>query len=529
MEYAKYSGLAMNFKKTKVIWFGCVNAPSTTFLQHLDFEWNPSKFSILGIEFTRDLKNISDLNIQSKLVEMQKDINNWSKRDLTPFGKIVVIRSLIISKIVHILMSLPTPSKNTMLKINKLLYDFLWDGKPEKIKRNMAKQKLEKGGLNMIDIDLFDRSLKLTWIRRLICGNQKWKYLICFLYPEFKDIENYGNVFIKMISDRVTNPFWSDVLKYLYDFITKYQISCFEELYSLSFHYNSNFKIGKNVIDSAILRRHGIYFIYQLMKDSTFLSCEEFNQEYGLQMDFLTYHSIIKCIKVNVDSFSELEESKKTLKRQPAYSLILKDKKGASSIYQNILTSNFDCKGKTKWIQQTGILEEDWFGSFALLKKTTSDTKLRWLQFRVLHSILTTNRSVSKYKNEQSDLCHFCNIASESIQHLLWQCEIVNSFWKSLCNFINKRCKHSLNIKIDEKLALFGFSDFIFTDRVFDLILLLTKLFIYKCKAQDKTLNLKQLIQEIYKRYSVEKFIRKNSIKFQNEWMPYIDLFKGLI
>ena len=111
MEYAKYSGLAMNFQKTKVIWFGCANNPSDIFMPHLNFEWNPPTFNILGIEFTIHLNNISDINIENKLPEMQKAINSWSKRDLTPFGKVVVIRTLIISKIVHILISLPTPSK----------------------------------------------------------------------------------------------------------------------------------------------------------------------------------------------------------------------------------------------------------------------------------------------------------------------------------------------------------------------------------------------------------------------------------
>ena len=95
---------------------------------------------------------------------MQREINNWLKRDLTPFGKVTVIKTLIVSKIVHILLSLPSPNKATFNKINKMLYNFLWDGKPDKIKRNIAKQKLENGGIAMIDIELFDKALKMTWI-----------------------------------------------------------------------------------------------------------------------------------------------------------------------------------------------------------------------------------------------------------------------------------------------------------------------------------------------------------------------------
>ena len=47
-----------------------------------------------------------------------------------------------------------------------MFYSFLWNNKPDKIKRNTANQKLTNGGLDMLDVDKFDKSLKLTWIRR---------------------------------------------------------------------------------------------------------------------------------------------------------------------------------------------------------------------------------------------------------------------------------------------------------------------------------------------------------------------------
>ena len=183
LEYAKYSGLAMNFDKTKVVWFGCENPPKITFLPHLPFEWNPKTFTILGVEFTTNLENITDINIRKKLTEMQKDLNSWSNRDLTPLGKVTVIKTLIISKIVHLLTTLPTPSIKIMNEINTMLYNFLWNGKPDKMRRSLAKQKMSEGGIGMIDVSLFDKSLKLTWIRRFFKHQSRWKDLIQVIYP----------------------------------------------------------------------------------------------------------------------------------------------------------------------------------------------------------------------------------------------------------------------------------------------------------------------------------------------------------
>ena len=528
LEYAKYSGLAMNFQKTKVIWIGCRNDQNPIFLPHLNLEWNPSTFNILGIEFTTDLVNITDRNIEAKLIEMQRAINSWSKRDLTPFGKIVVIRTLIISKIVHILISLPTPSNKIMLKINKMLYDFLWDGKPDKIKRTIGKQKLENGGLNMIDIYIFDKALKVTWIRRILRGQQSWKSVINEMYPDLKVFQSYGDIFVKNICKSLNNNFWRDVMKYLLELMHKISTSTLDEVCATSFLYNSKYKIDNKVIENPILKNNGIHFISQLMNEDAFLTCDQFNQKYDLHLDFLTHHAIVRCILRN-SKFEELEEGKKLVKHQPVYQIILKDKKGAHTIYQTFLDSAQECKGKSKWTQTVAISDEDWIGSFMLLKRTTKDTKLRWLQFRITHSILTTNRSVSKFKNEQSHLCTFCNRASETIQHLLWQCDIVQSFWNKLIEIINKRCKHSHELKLDETLVLFGVSEFIFTDTVLGLILLSSKLYIYKCKVQGTELNLKIFMKELFNRYCVEKIVRKNSVQFKNDWGPYLDLFKSII
>ena len=55
------------------------------------------------------------------------------------------------------------------------------------------------------------------------------------------------------------------------------------------------------------------------------------------------------------------------------------------------------------------------------------------------------------------------------------------------------------------------------------------ELYIYRSKVQGTGLNVRVFIKDIFKRYNMEKMITKNSIKFRNNWDPYIDLFKSLI
>ena len=45
---------------------------------------------------------------------------------------------------------------------------FIWDGKPDKIKRSTLIQNYEKGGIKMINIENFIMSLKVTWIKKIL-------------------------------------------------------------------------------------------------------------------------------------------------------------------------------------------------------------------------------------------------------------------------------------------------------------------------------------------------------------------------
>ena len=49
-----------------------------------------------------------------------------------------------------------------------MFYNFLWNDKGDKIKRNVMINDYPEGGLKMIDIDSFNRSLKVIWIKKYL-------------------------------------------------------------------------------------------------------------------------------------------------------------------------------------------------------------------------------------------------------------------------------------------------------------------------------------------------------------------------
>ena len=132
--YAKYSGLKVNFDKTQVIWIGLKKYSSDTIKTKWKLTWGKTNFKLLGIHFDVDLEKIPSSNFKEKIVKIESIINSWKRRYLTPIGKITVVKTLLLPILNHLFVSLPNPQENIIKEINRIFYNFIWNG-PAKIKK----------------------------------------------------------------------------------------------------------------------------------------------------------------------------------------------------------------------------------------------------------------------------------------------------------------------------------------------------------------------------------------------------------
>ena len=97
--YAKISGLKVNFLKTHVVWIGSKKYSTESIKTKWKLNWGVNRFKLLGITFDTDLDKILTLNFSDKLSIIKTKINYWKHRNLTPLGKITVIKSLLLSSL----------------------------------------------------------------------------------------------------------------------------------------------------------------------------------------------------------------------------------------------------------------------------------------------------------------------------------------------------------------------------------------------------------------------------------------------
>ena len=151
-----------------------------------------------------------ELNLKITLDKANIELTKWQLRQITPTGKITVLKSLILSKFIHVFSILPI-TDSFVKTLNSIFYNFLWNNKPDKIKRETMCSSYTGGGLEMININEFIKSLKVCWIWRIICDlESQWLKLFHEMYGNEIPIESmrFNNINCKM-----TNGFWIEVMK----------------------------------------------------------------------------------------------------------------------------------------------------------------------------------------------------------------------------------------------------------------------------------------------------------------------------
>ena len=172
----KVSGLKVNMEKTNVMWIG----KDTEGLEETQFGNTVKEIKILGIYFTLDPQVKEELNYKEILSKIKRLLGWWKQRDLTIIGKIHLLKTYALSKLNYVSSALAVP-KWLIAEIKKICFDFIWSGK-DRIKRAIMYQDYRDGGLRMTDFELFVRTQRVMWLKRLLYGEQKMGWKLYFDY-----------------------------------------------------------------------------------------------------------------------------------------------------------------------------------------------------------------------------------------------------------------------------------------------------------------------------------------------------------
>ena len=121
---------------------------------------------ILGNYFSYNSRIKEEHNFLKIVFNIQSVLNLWRYQNLTLEGRVVVFKSLAISKIVFQALIAPVPT-HVIKALETIQTSFLWNNSNPKIKHKTLCKRYENGGLKNVDIRNKVNSLQSSWVKRL--------------------------------------------------------------------------------------------------------------------------------------------------------------------------------------------------------------------------------------------------------------------------------------------------------------------------------------------------------------------------
>ena len=528
--FGNISGLKVNKDKTQIVWIGKKKHCKEKLL-NLNFQWDICQFTLLGVKFSVDLEKCIELNYSTKLLEMKELINRWNRRKLTPLGNIVVIKSLLLSKLNLIFLCLPNPEKRLLEEVNNILFNFIWSNKPDKINRKTIVLDYHLGGLKMCNIVQFMQSLKATWYRRLIKDrNTPWLQLFQdTISSDLKRLFSLGPKYLELIIKKITNKFWVDVFNSWISICENQNEQFYFDLLASPLWFNE--RISKEIMFMPTWYRNGIEIVADVMnKFGNMLELDQLKHMYVIgHIDPLNYLTV----KQNVNIFLYKVQTNDTTSIQrpviPFYiKLALKATKGARVFYRTFNNNNSnDHSMKIKWNceMNVDIDKETWCNIFNICHKAVNSTNLVWFQMKILYRILGTKSHLHKLGIKDNPSCSYCG-CDETILHMFVKCESVKSIWKQLSKCIKDKINFS--IIFNAWNIIFGYQ---FTDqnqKPLNALILVTKKFIFDTSINNKFRHMSMLCPRLETLIIDEEYLAKllsKDLVFTNVWDKWKPMF----
>ena len=525
--FYKMSGLKINVEKTKAIWIGISSNSKRQLCKDYKLDWTQGPFKILGVTFTTELYNIWDVNTNEILTKIETLCSKWSKRKLTLLGRITVIKSLALAKFIHLFLALPNPPGELIKKLDKLFYKFLWNSGPDRIKRSVIIKDLQAGGLRMININIFIKALKLSWLRRVIktSKNESWFSLSKI---DFQTIFCLGSGCKKLPEiSNLQNPFWIDIITCWSDFCNKFSIETAQHILDSPVWHNQKLINGGNLYISDWYKK-GIRYVSDLIDENGNLyEFVTLKNRYGLKGTFLDYQSVLRKIP---KSWMILLNNNKIISFNSRFNVkcsiyvqqLIKDKKGCRLLYDIMIDANKPII-HTRWLNEVGDISEHQWKNYNRVIQKVNEVKLKDFQYKIINRILVTKSFLFKISKVDDNLCEYCKQYPESIYHLFVQCEKVKQFWNQLKDWLS--VNSNIHVELNDRNILFSHQD---ANQLKTYLFVIAKYYVYSNKFSGKELIFDNFLSLLERKFNNEKYIaciNGNTAKFFSKWYPLYQYF----
>ena len=541
-KFHEISGLKMNVDKTIAKPIGSLIDIDIETLDDIGIVWTKGPLFTLGITISNDPSVNIEKNFRPKLKVMKDLLNIWLSRNLSLKGKITVLKSLALPKLLYVSSNAPIPL-DVIKEAENIITNFLWDYKKTKLKKNVLIQAIEEGGLKAPDFVSMVKASRVAWVKRLTSPSPaKWKMIFqALIYPV--SIDHY--VQTNLCKDNVDTllPFYMQIFK-SWNEIKENPSSPAQYLEQIlwknKYIQTPIERVKRNCKTKSIfyadLYKAGIVKVNDILSaNGQWLDLTTLCVKYGIKCNILRYQklklSVPKDWLTKIRTLAPLHRGNNDMMLQ--YEQFNYQINSLKSVHKATTKNIYNCfvKGKketptalNKWEEEFSIDINDWKCIFQLPYSCTSDTYLQSFQYKIIHRIFPCNKWFCNLRVIDSDLCVQCNTV-DTIQHYLYSCSKIGNFWAELQTWYNLISDDK--ILITTKHVIFGLYYDNNAYANINFIILFGKMYIRRQKYNDKLICFPTFLIHLKHKLNIEKEIcaKKNTLDhFNKKWSKIFEL-----
>ena len=527
-KFQRVSGLKVNYDKTEILRIGSLRHSDAKLITATEMCWTNDPVLVLGIVICTDANRLTQLNFDPLIVKIENQMKIWSMRDLSLFGKTLIIKSLLMSQLVYKLSVLPSPANEFIDTLQSLFFKFLWGKRRPKIKQAVLFSDKECGGLKIPNIHFKNASFKAAWVKRIL---EKPNYFMTENEILSKELFWKCNFNVKTVNQileifKIRSMFWKDVVR-SWSLINYKLPETQEEIGSQILWLNTSIQINKKVVYYPNMVNKGLLYIKDLINEHGLMDFNNFKIKYPeANINFVQYYGLIDAIPRAWKLLLMNYVPQPTEVRHPILS-IPNHKSVSKIIYGKSLPlfSQKPIESCTKWHEKIGyeFTEDEWKNIFLEIYQTSISTTLRAFQFKLLHQILATKRRLCLWKIKESDHCSFCKEEPETDLHLFVECPISVEFWSKVKNWYASMT--GIRIDLNKLNILFGHN--LPKCPALNIVILVAKHYLFYCSFNDNLPFLTPFLEKLKIIKDIEYVIAyKNDIirKHNSKWGEFTEI-----